>query len=286
MVRCAILHMRWKLVLAGLALGLVALVGWVTISRAGGKPAARVPVPMAVAVRGALFRNIQPVTLSECRLERFGEAHDGGYLLCGNLLDGVEAGYSYGISGYDGWGCDVSRRLTVPVHQYDCFDTRRPACVDGRMLFHEECVGEMTGVQDGRRYDTIAQQVDRNGDGARRLVVKMDVEGAEWNSLLSAPRALLERIDQLAVEFHGVDDTRYIVAVQRLKEIFHIAHLHYNNYACRGDVAPFPADTYEVLFVNRRLITTAREAAPALPHPLDAPNDAGAADCQTVAKDR
>src|SRR5438876_4320051 len=47
--------------------------------------------------REALFETLQPVALSNCRLERFGEAYDGGYLMCGNLLENVEAGYSYGI---------------------------------------------------------------------------------------------------------------------------------------------------------------------------------------------
>ena len=33
----------------------------------------------------ALFKAVQPVALTNCRLERFGETHDGGYLMCGNL---------------------------------------------------------------------------------------------------------------------------------------------------------------------------------------------------------
>ena len=57
--------------------------------------------------RQILFDLLQPVALANCRLERFGEANDGGYLMCGNLLDGVESAYSYGISSYDKWGCDI-----------------------------------------------------------------------------------------------------------------------------------------------------------------------------------
>ena len=59
---------------------------------------------------------LRPVALSNCRLERFGEAHDGGYLMCGNLLENVQAGYSYGIDGYDQWGCDISTKRNVTVH--------------------------------------------------------------------------------------------------------------------------------------------------------------------------
>jgi hypothetical protein len=84
-------------------------------------PPAKVPLPPvstpdAARVRELLFAELQPVQLKNCVVRRYGEPHDGGYLLCGNLLKGVQSGYSYGISGYDGWGCEISRTLRVPVH--------------------------------------------------------------------------------------------------------------------------------------------------------------------------
>ena len=77
------------------------------------------------AIRGQVFDELRPVALTTCRLERFGEPNDGGYLVCGNLLGDVRAGYSYGISGYDQWGCDVATKLRVPVHEYTTASTRR-----------------------------------------------------------------------------------------------------------------------------------------------------------------
>src|SRR5688572_26729357 len=140
----------------------------------------------ALGARQSLFDALQPVALANCRLERFGEAHDGGYLLCGNLLDDVAAGYSYGIGGYDKWGCDISTRFDVTLHQYDCFNTKRPACPGGDTIFHAECVGMSRTVDRDRVFDTIENQLVKNGDRAKRLVMKMDVEGAEWEALLSA----------------------------------------------------------------------------------------------------
>src|SRR5689334_11310564 len=78
--------------------------------------------------RQALLEQLQPVALANCDLKRFGEANDGGYLLCANLLKDVQSAYSYGISGYDGWGCDISRQLNVKVHEYDCFNLQAPVC--------------------------------------------------------------------------------------------------------------------------------------------------------------
>ena len=128
--------------------------------------------------REALLDMLQPVAISNCQMERFGESHDGGYLMCGNLLGDVQSGYSYGISGYDKWGCDISTKFKLPVHQYDCFDTVQPACPDGTTVFHAECVSPMTRSTEGRVFDTLTNQLTKNGDRSKRIVLKIDVEGA------------------------------------------------------------------------------------------------------------
>jgi hypothetical protein len=233
-------------------------------------------------IRKTLFAELRPVKLSNCKLERYGERNDGGYLLCANLLGGVQAGYSYGISGYDGWGCDVSRKLKVRVHQYDCFDHRQPSCPGGATMFHAECVAGAPSIREGRPFDTVANQVQKNGDGNRRLVVKMDVEGAEWDSFSNMPDAVLQRIDQLAVEFHHNEEERFVSVMRKLKQFFYIAHVHFNNFSCESTLKPFPAWAYEVLFVNKRLGVLDTSGPTGGLHALDARNNPKAADCQAV----
>ena len=230
--------------------------------------------------RTALFELLRPVALTNCTLERFGEPHDGGYLLCGNLLNEVQAGYSYGIAGYDQWGCDVSTKQRVPVHQYDCFDTSQPACPGGKTTFHAECVAASATREDGRIFDTMQSQTTKNGDGSKRIVLKIDVEGAEWDSFLSAPDELLGRIDQIAVEFHGIQDQKSVAAVKRLKQFFEVAHIHFNNATCLNGMEPFPAWAYEVLFVNKRLARVDATAKTPGVHALAAPNISFFSDCQ------
>lgn len=230
-------------------------------------------------LRAELFDELQPVELPGCRMERIGAARESGYLMCGNLLNGATAGYSYGIGAADPWSCDISRRLDVPVHQYDCFDPGRPSCPGGRTVFHDECVAPARAEDDGRLFDTIAAQMARNGDAARRVVMKMDIEGAEWGSLLHAPDAVLERIDQLAIELHGVGRPEHVAAVRRLKRFFHVANVHFNNYTCMNRIDPFPAAMSEVLFVSKRLVTAAGPR-PRGPHPLDVKNAPDRPDCQ------
>jgi len=234
--------------------------------------------------RQHLYDAVQPVKLANCDFKRFGEANDGGYLLCANLLGSVKSAYSYGISGYDQWGCDVSRELSVPVHQYDCFNLQRPACAGGQTVFHEECVGTEAGRIDGRLFDSVEHQVTKNGDDGKPLVVKMDVEGAEWDSLLQAKDAVFERIDQLTIELHGIDDfDRFADVVDKLKRFFYVANLHYNNFTCQEGIAPFPANVYEVLFVSKRLARPGGPGRGGAPAGVTAPNNPKWKDCQSLA---
>ena len=271
-------------ILASVVLCLAAA-GWAVVRREEARPPAWKPVGVRTRdekIRDHLFWSLQPVKVTNCELKRFGEPNDGGYILCGNLLGAVQAGYSYGISGYDGWGCDVSKQLGVPVHQYDCFDTRRPRCPGGQTVFHPECVAESRATIDGRPFDSLEHQIQANGDGGKRLVLKIDVEGAEWDTFIQTPAAVLEQIDQIAVEFHDVGEERFVVAVSKLKESFHVAHLHHNNFSCDGTLAPFPARAYEVLFVSKRIGVTDGSPAPPGPYPFDSPNDPRTRDCQTT----
>ena len=236
--------------------------------------------PTARQIREQLLHELRPVTLSNCTLQRVGSANDGGYLMCANLLGDARSAYSYGIGPTDDWGCEISGRLGVTVHQYDCFSPPVSGCANGLSVFHDECIGPRTETIDGKPFDTLVRQIARNGDAGKMLVVKIDIEGAELASLNAAPTSVLNRIDQLAMEIHGTDQ-RYLQLVRRLKRYFHLVHLHYNNQACSTRYRPLPAWAYQVLFVHKRIgVLDSSSPAPTLPHPLDAPDYALGRDCQ------
>jgi hypothetical protein len=241
---------------------------------------AKEPVEM-VRLRKALHAELQPIALTNCGLKRFGEANDGGYLLCGDLLGNVKAAYSYGISGYDGWGCQVATELKVKVHQYDCFNLTEPVCSAGATSFHGECVaGDPSTDHEGRRFDTPEHQIAKNGDAGRHLVVKMDVEGAEWETFLRTPDEVFDQIDQLVVEFHGVDKQQFVDAIRKLKNFYYVANLHYNNYSCTTLYRPFPAWAFEVLLVSKKLGIPDKSGKPPDVAALNTPNNPTVKDCQ------
>jgi len=241
----------------------------------------RRPALTARQIRQQLLLELQPVALENCTLIRVGSANDGGYLMCSNLLGNAQSAYSYGIGPADDWGCEISERRRIPLHQYDCFSPPLAGCPNGLSTFHNECVGPKAETNDGRTFDTIVNQIARNGDAGKTLVMKIDIEGAEQASVMATPDSVLDRVDQLAMEIHGTD-ARFLELIRKLKRTFHVVHLHYNNQACSVRYKPLPAWAYQVLLVNKRIGTLAAgKPAPTLPNPLDAPDYSMGHDCQT-----
>jgi hypothetical protein len=257
---------------------------WLSAACQSQTPPAESPmVPRVMApqeVRQTLYQELQIVTLGNCTLARYGSAYDGGYLLCSNLIEGLGAGYSYGVGPNDDFGCEIATRYDVPVHQYDCFDPARPVCPGGKTVFHDECVAPTAATIDARRFDTMVNQIAANGDTGKRLIVKMDIEGAEWDTLLEAPESVLENVDQLAIELHGVSDERFLATVRKLKKQFHVVNLNVNNMSCDAESSPFPGWAYQVLFVNKRIgVLDPAAPVPAAVSPLNALDNPAAPAC-------
>ena len=243
-------------------------------------PAPKIPEDVARR-RAELAEELKPVTLSNCEGLRVGSANDGGYAMCGNLLAGIKTAYSYGIGGNDDWGCQISTTHKVPVHQYDCFTPTSAPCRGGRMHLNVECVGPKTESKDGRNFDTLVKQIARNGDTGKKMVVKMDIEGAEWQTIVTAPDSLFDSIVQMPMELHGVDAPEVLEGLRKLKRHFYLVAVHFNNYDCSDKYAPFPNFAYQVLLVNKK-VGVAGPPKPGLPtiESALAPDNPKAPECQ------
>ena len=233
-------------------------------------------------LRQMFFAMIRPAHLTNCTLERFGSENDGGYLMCSNLLGQSQVGYSYGIAGDDNWGCDVSKRYKLTIHEYDCFDPRRPSCPGGSLDFHDECVGAFVTRTGNRVFDSVVNQITHNGDGGKHIVMKMDVEGAEVDSLLAVPDEQLNLIEQLAIELHKIDRPRSILLLEKLEKTFYVAYAHANNYSCGRAAPPLSSEANELLLVNKRLATVDTKDTSVPSSPLAVANDPKQPDCQPI----
>jgi len=152
--------------------------------------------------------------------KRFGEEHDGGYLLCMDSLNAssLQAAYSMGVQKHDKFSLDVYKAFDVPVFQYDC-TVSHPAQICDKCKFSQEAIEQsnFTDVPD------------------RSLLMKMDIERGEWPTLLEADVSLLKKFRQLLIEFHGLwkekQHAKFLQVMQKLKSAgFKVAHVHGNNF--------------------------------------------------------
>jgi len=201
------------------------------------------------------------------RYQRYGSAHDGGYVMCEELARGAKAIYSFGINGNDDWGAALSRANDAPVYQFDCYH-KGNACPAGQSCdnfhFFPECLG--LAQDDTHVFRSLQEHLERhsplNGQPPSRggdLFLKVDVEGKEWNAFTDARLKDLRRMRQMVVEFHSISHDEfhdsYTHAIRRiLKAGFVVAHIHGNNWgpmALFGDGRFKLADNVEVTFVNK-----------------------------------
>jgi len=195
------------------------------------------------AVTQELLRTYRPCA-SCAKYKRYGEGNDGGYLMCEDDFKekGMLAAYSYGINGFDGWGNSFSQSHGVPVNQYDCTNPTVPTpCATCTLHFHYECIRAELEPAASASYKTLTQQLTANGHnnlGTGTLVMKMDVEGAEWGALANAPPETLARFEQIAFEVHFLGNTarygQFAAVMDKLLQDFVVVHNHGNN--CCGSV--------------------------------------------------
>lgn len=118
-----------------------------------------------------------------------------------------------------------------------------------------------------------------------RLILKIDVEGAEWEALDAVAAQDLRRVAQLVGEFHGLSNAtksawrdRATQVIATLNEVFQVVHLHGDNWQPLEVIAnvAFP-DVIELTFANRPMYQF-EDTLELFPTSLDRPNRAGRPD--------
>jgi len=244
------------------------------------------------------------------KYQRFGEDNDGGYVMCADGLDkGLVGAYSFGINGFDGWGMAIAERFHIPLNEYDCTSLKKPvACKGCERHFHPQCIlhnggdaeeaaESLRGVSDQRASDnegnaddaskmtgasfkTFTQILKESGNANvqdRSLLLKIDVESAEWKVFAEEPVETLKKFREIVVEYHWINDEEnhhlYAQAVKKVQQAgFSVAHMHGNNWGRgMGEFGEFSIpDVIEVTYIQ----TPAEGCAANIPYhnKLDMPN--------------
>eukprot|EP00930_Biecheleria_cincta_P006415 TRINITY_DN107417_c0_g1_i1.p1 TRINITY_DN107417_c0_g1~~TRINITY_DN107417_c0_g1_i1.p1 ORF type:complete len:723 (+),score=112.05 TRINITY_DN107417_c0_g1_i1:45-2213(+) len=194
------------------------------------------------------------VALQHGRKRRVGPPTDGGYVVWDSGMPLCDVLLSYGVD----TNVDFEAELAAAGAQVLMFDhtvpgppRHHPNFVFKREALADEVVEGVAG--------TLSSHI-ANHEG--RVMLKCDVEGAEFGALLATPQEVLDRFEQICIELHwigrpsrGGNFRSKALALERLNEQFVLVHVHGNSY---GDVMEIAGchvpDVLEALYVNRRLL--------------------------------
>ena len=219
----------------------------------------------------SLVRPSSPVGLSKIRI---GNQHgDGGYVMLDDWQDVVGA-VSIGIGGDVSWDLAIAER-GIDVHQYD-HTVHGPPTSHPRFHFHSIGVGGGASVDAAlRSLEQIVADIPLDGD----LVLKMDVEGAEWAALPIAHSPVMNRFAQIVIEAHAplagtaADRLRNVGVLSTLRRTHEVVHVHANNYAPVESFGGVRVPSVLEISYVRRTRTSFRASNEPLPAPEDVPND-------------
>lgn len=209
---------------------------------------------------------------------RVGAKGDGGYVMLDDL-GAVAHALSFGIGDNDSWDIAMAERAIL-VDQFDHTIASAPT-QHHNCLFHSLRIASV----ETEGCETLKGALENVDAKSGRAVLKIDVEGDEWQIFEHAAPDTLGKLSQIVCEFHSFDlmaNDAYFpsmkLALEKLRDVFGVVHVHANNsvpWLQLGGV-PFPS-VLEVTYANldHFSLVPSDELFPTM---IDQPNYPGAPD--------
>lgn len=222
----------------------------------------------------ALIEKLWPVQTNK-ELIRVGPKRDGGYLLPNDLV-AIKACFSPGV--------DVMSEF-----EKACFDYGMKLYLADRTVEKPNFdldpasysfLKKHIGVTNDADFITLDSWVDTFEPGNSDLLLQMDIEGAEFASMINTSNALLKRFRIMIFELHHLDELwnpRFFnmaeLAIHKILETHTCVHIHPNN--CCGVETKYGLEIprfAEFTFLRNDRINS-RTFAKTFPHSLDFDNE-------------
>ena len=206
---------------------------------------------------------------------RIGKHNDGGYIMVDNFQNGGIA-YSFGINNDVSWDSDMAAR-GYDVFMYDPTIAGLPQENERFHFFKAGVAGIKTG-----KLNTLEHFIAANGHADKsNMILKMDVEGAEWSFLAAISSETLNKFDQIVFEFHFMTHEKNqslmnatLACIKKINQTHSLVHLHANNFGSfliLDDKILFP-EVLELTYVKTSNYELVDDENIFLPIPLDQPN--------------
>lgn len=173
---------------------------------------------------------LAPKKIASSCLRRFGRTGDGGYCLVDDLNED-DIVYSFGINDDVSWDKDITK---TGAHVF-MYDPTIDCLPEYNERFHFERIG-ITGDVEDKNYLLLDSILKRNcHDNNERMILKMDVEGAEWDVLENVSTEIIRKFRQITLEMHGMlDETekdRKLKIIRKICDTHQPIWVHGNNFS-------------------------------------------------------
>ena len=210
-------------------------------------------------------------------LVRVGRANDGGYIMVDDFKSNVA--YSFGISDDVSWDWDMALR-GYEIFMYDPTIDGLPQ-ENARFHFFKEGIAGFE-FRD-KNLNTLEHFIKRNGhEDKDNMILKMDVEGAEWSFLATVSSETLSKFDQMVFEFHDIIAPKdqsvmnaTLACINKINRTHSLVHLHANNCGSLMilDDKILVPNILELTYVKTSNYELVDDENIYLPIPIDAPNN-------------
>jgi Methyltransferase FkbM domain len=192
-------------------------------------------------------------------LKRYGGDYDGGYIFKSDLVKDTKYVYSYGVGPNDGYITFDKEMASLgkDVYLYDA-SVSDPWWQEPHFHFTPEYVNSQN----------ILNHIKQNGHtNETNMVLKMDIEGNEFETLINCDESLFSHFNQIGIEIHDVLNSHvepyYVINAQnphlrwlnkinlfdRLNKHYKLVHIHGNN--CSMVKRDGMADVLELTYVRK-----------------------------------
>jgi len=234
------------------------------------------------------WRLIAPKDPKGARFIRVGRNGDGGYVML-EPSQVCNCAISIGVGTELSWDVELADRGLF-VYLYD--DTISELPLEHSRFTFRRCGLRSSNAQSPRKLSLPEILSSEGLDDQNDLVLKVDIEGDEWEVFRNASPTVLEHFSQIIVEFHGLADfsdhdehLKRLYALRSIARTHQVVHVHPNNWGAYSVVGGIPVpDVLEITYASRRMYAF-DNCKRTFPTSLDYPNNADRADlvlCQEL----
>ena len=165
-------------------------------------------------------------------LIRVGGSGDGGYLIP-NDMEGIAELFSPGSNKLSNFERETADIWQIKSFICDSLE-EQPTDLSTFQDFTDTWVGPYT---DGENYLSLAQWIEEKSQPSGDLMLQMNIEGAEFLTLLAVPTILMKRFRIIVIEIHFLESLKnrwafeniYTPFFNKILADFDVVHLHPNN---------------------------------------------------------